>query len=123
MTEHKTAPTINPTQQPPVAAFSEEDRKIINLVYILQGVGLLFGITWVAAVIINMIKGSEMTSELGQAHNSYQLRTGLWYLGLMLVSVLLSVVIVGFLLMIGVYIWGIYRVIKGYLASNDGKTI
>ncbi|UTH76670.1 hypothetical protein [Chromobacterium sp. IIBBL 290-4] len=102
----------------------EEARKLNNLtlaVYILQAVGLLAGVTALVGVIINYVKRDEVRGTLYQSHFEWQIRT--FWLALLgnVIGGVLTWVLVGFVILFAVWVWYIYRVVKGFLYFNDRK--
>lgn len=106
-----------------VAATPESEKKAVMLVYILQAVGFLFGFTFIAAVIVNYVKRGDLQSELAKNHFSYQIRTFWWSAGWSVLSLILAVVIVGYITLFITFCWTLYRVIKGLMKFNDGKLV
>jgi uncharacterized membrane protein len=114
-----------------------------HLVYALHAVSLvlgafgaasvigsfLFGWPSIIAVIINYVKRSEARGTWLEPHFKWQIQT-FWYalawacfvglisLVLMLVLVGFATWVIGFLIL---GIWAIYRVVRGWLALNEGK--
>ena len=93
------------------------------LVYILQAVGFFIGLTWIVGVIINYVKRDEVEGTLAASHFAWQIKT-FWvgFIG-MIIAWILMVILIGFILAPLVYVWCIYRVVKGWLALNDGKEL
>jgi uncharacterized membrane protein len=91
----------------------------------------LFGWPSIIAVILNYVKRSEARGTWLESHFRWQIRTFwfalLWALIVLVVSVLLAAVLVGFatwvvgLVVLG--LWAIYRVARGWLRLNDGRAI
>jgi uncharacterized membrane protein len=96
-------------------------RDLVLLVYVLQAVGFLIGMTWVVGVVINYLKIDDVRNTWLETHFNWQLRT--FWLGLagMAVAWLLMIVKIGVLIGFAVTLWAIYRVVKGWLALNDRK--
>ena len=114
---------------------------LTHVLYALHGFSALMGVLtpafvvtsflagWpsIIAVIINYVKRDEVRGTYLESHFSWQLRT-FWY-------ALLWVVVMGLLIMtligipiamvigVGVGIWVIYRIIRGWLALIEGKPI
>jgi uncharacterized membrane protein len=96
-------------------------RDLALLVYALQAIGFLVGLTWVVGVVINYVKIDDVRNTWLETHFNWQLRT--FWLGLagMGVAWLLMIVKIGVLIGFAVTVWAIYRVVKGWLALNDRK--
>lgn len=100
---------------------TQEEGKIVHLVYLLQAIGFVTGITLIAGAIVYYVKRGDLTSELQKSHFKWQIRT-FWYMCLWaFVSGLLSSIISGSIVIAAVGIWGVYRVVRGWLYLYDGK--
>ncbi len=99
-------------------------RQITLLVYILQGLSLfLAGVPIIAAIIINYVKRDEVQGTWLASHFNWQIRT-FWFA--LLWSVLGGVTAffgVGLIVLFVAWVWTIYRIVKGWLYFNDGKSL
>ncbi|MFC3625601.1 DUF4870 family protein [Vogesella amnigena] len=104
-----------------------EDDSIRNLtlvVYVLQACSLLVGVTAIVAVIINYVKLDDARGTRWESHFRWQIRTfWLALVGYIISGPLFFLFGLGAVLAFGVWVWSIYRVVKGYLAFNDGKEL
>jgi len=101
-------------------AKSPSQRSNAHLVYILQAVGFLIGITFIAGVIVNYVKKNELTDPVVISHFRWQIRT-FWFSALWtIIGSVLAVVVVGYFVVLANVIWTIYRVVRGWLRLNDG---
>jgi uncharacterized membrane protein len=98
-------------------------KTLATVVYALQAIGFLVGITWVAAVIIDYVKLDEAKGSWLESHLRWQIRTFWWGLLWSVIGTVLLLVLVGWLVLAAVLIWAIYRIVKGWLYLNDGKPI
>jgi len=98
-------------------------RNLVQLVYLLQALALLNGLTAVAAVLINLLMSQQVQNRLYQSHVEWQLRTFVLAALGFIISGILCLVVVGFFLMPVVGLWYGYRVAKGWLALIDGKEL
>lgn len=79
----------------------------------------------IIAVIINYVKRSEVHGTYLDSHFGWQIRT-FWYavlwfvIGVVLIATILGVVI-GVPLLIGVGIWVLYRIARGWITLTDRK--
>ena len=87
----------------------------------------VFGVPSIVAVILNYLKRAEARGTFLESHFSWQIRTFWFTLLWCAIGGLLFVTLVGALvaipLFLGVGIWVIYRVIRGWLALKDGKPV
>jgi uncharacterized membrane protein len=122
-----------------VAAPRQNLVKLTHVMYALHAFSALMGILtpalivtsflsgWpsIIAVIINYIKRDEVRGTWLESHFSWQLRT-FWYALLWLfVIFLLFITLVGIVLAIplglGVGIWIVYRIVRGWMTLAQGK--
>ncbi len=107
-----------------ISAVEEEKLKNLTLlVYLLQGLSLVVGLTAVAGVIINYLKRDEVRGTYLESHFNWQIKTFWWLLAGVVIGSLLAFVLIGFVVLFAVWVWYIYRIVKGWLALNDGKGI
>ncbi|CAN0617929.1 conserved protein of unknown function [Burkholderia multivorans] len=122
--------TDTPGQFPPSyqgAADSERLnglRTLTHVLYALYAVHWLTGgITGLIAIIINYVKRADALGTPYDAHFEWQIRTFWRALIAYVIGIVLLVVGVGFLVLGAVWIWTLYRIIKGWLYLNDNKTL
>ncbi|WP_438951680.1 DUF4870 family protein [Porticoccus sp.] len=96
-------------------------RDLTQMVYILQIISLVIGLTAVAGVIINYLKRDEVHGTYLESHFNWQIRTFWWLLAGLVVGWLLTLVLVGVLILGLLYVWYIYRIVRGWLALSDRK--
>lgn len=118
-----------PLQEQPAAVEStsnsptKEQKNLVLVVYILQAASFLIGISAIAGVIINYMKRDEVRGTWLESHVNWQIKT-FWYgLAGVVVGAILLAVAVGALVLLVVSIWYLYRIIKGWLAYNDERTL
>jgi len=107
---------IDQDQQKIVAA-----KKIGTLVYALQAVSFLLTVTFIAAIIINYVKKDDVAGTWVASHFRWQVRTFWFALLWSAFGAILFFLGIGYFILIGVAIWVIYRIAKGWLALADGK--
>ncbi|RXZ43601.1 DUF4870 family protein [Crenobacter cavernae] len=102
------------------------DKKLYQLtlvVYILQIVSLFVGVTALVGVIVNYIKKPDVAGTVFESHFAWQIRTFWWALAGYVLGFLTTFLLVGFLILFATWVWFIYRVVRGFLAFNDGKPL
>ena len=99
-------------------------RTLTMAVYILQVVNL-FGIPGaIVGVIINYVKRDEARDTLWDSHFTWQIRTFWWaLLGAVLSYPLVLLFGLGLLTGALVWCWYVYRIVRGFLAFNDGRSL
>lgn len=131
-------------QEPIAVASGGADPSLVRLTHLIYGLhaaavvvgilssatvagGFVFGVPSLIAVVINYVKRGEAAGTWLDSHFRWQIRT-FWFTVLwLLVYGLLVITIIGipiaWLLIAILGLWVGYRVIRGWLALNDGKTI
>jgi len=98
-----------------------------HAVYACYGVGFFIGVTWLVGVVIAYVKRDDARGTWMESHFSWQIRTFWWSLVWYLLGGLLAITIIGIViaypLWIVTWLWGLYRVIKGWIRLNDGKPV
>jgi uncharacterized membrane protein len=99
-------------------------KTITMVVYVLQALSFLWGVTAIVGVVINYIKREDARGTVYESHFDWQIRTFWWGLLWGVVGVLLIVALgLGFVVMFVAWIWAIYRVVKGWLKLSEGKPV
>ncbi len=96
---------------------------IVRKSYILYLVGFVVGITGLIAIIMNYVKRNEMRGTWLESHVDWQIKTFWYSLIGYIVGFLLTAILIGFVIILVVFIWHVYRLIKGLIALNDNKPI
>lgn len=112
-----------PADPDPVNRRSEPGRNLAVLVYILQALSFfLGGITGLVGVIINYVKLDDVRNTWIEPHFRWQIRT--FWIGLLwtVIGIITTPLLIGWFVLLGISIWVIYRIVKGALALNDGKS-
>ena len=81
----------------------------------------------ILAVILNYVKRSETRGTWLESHFSWQIRTFWFALLWVVIAVALALTVIGFPLticiLLGLTLWVIYRIGRGWLALNDRRTV
>lgn len=103
---------------------SDSGRNLAVVVYILQALSFfLGGITGLVGVVVNYVKLDDVRGTWIENHFRWQIRT--FWIGMLwtVIGIVTTPLIIGWFILLGISIWVIYRIVKGALALNDGKTI
>lgn len=106
-----------PTAEPDLL----ELKKITTVVYALQAASFLFGVTLIAAVILNYIKKEDVHGTWLESHFRWQIRTFWVALLLGTIGAITIIAAIGFAILAFLGIWLIYRILKGWLRLSEGK--
>ena len=99
-------------------------KTLTMVVYLLQIASLFIGVTAIVAVIINYVKRDETRGTLWESHFQWQIRT-FWYslIGFLISAPLTLLFGLGFVTGGAVWVWFVYRIVRGFLAFNDQKPL
>jgi uncharacterized membrane protein len=102
---------------------SANERSMVTAMYICYIVGFVFPLAALAGVIIAYINRGKNVPEYVRSHFRYGVRT-FWYgFAMVAVGALLSLVLVGYLILLAFAIWTIIRIAKGMSALSSGQPI
>ena len=114
---------------------------LTHVIYALHGFSALMGLLtpafvvtsflagWpsILGVILNLVKRDEVRGTYLESHFNWQLRTFwyalLWVIVAFLMAITLVGIVIAFPLAMGLGIWVLYRIIRGWLALLDRKPI
>ena len=115
--------------------------RLTHVIYALHGFSALMGIVSTAAVVtaflsgwpsllavlLNYVKRADARGTFLESHFRWQIRT-FWRAFLaVVIAIVLSLTIIGiplaWLLVVATGCWVIYRIVRGWLALNDGRPI
>lgn len=95
-----------------------------NLIYILYLVAIAVGVTGIVGVVMAyMAKGEAKDNPVLLSHYNNQINIFWKYLLYILVGIVLSVVFIGFLIILAALVWFIIRNVKGMQALSRGQAI
>jgi uncharacterized membrane protein len=94
-----------------------------KLIYVLYLASVVVGLTIIVGVVIAYVNRGDARGTWVESHYTYQIRT--FWIGLLysFISFLLMFVVIGFLLIVVVAIWGIVRCVRGLQWAAEGKPV
>jgi uncharacterized membrane protein len=100
--------------------------KLKNVVlagYALQALAFFVGVSAIVAIVLAYVKRDDARGTWLESHFRWQIRT-FWFalLGGIVGGVTL-IILIGWLVLCATAVWVIYRIVKGWLALNDGKPL
>jgi uncharacterized membrane protein len=95
----------------------------VKLVYVLYLASVLVGLTVLVGLVMAYMNRGQVGGTWAESHYTYQIRT--FWIGLLysLVSMLLMVLGIGFLLIVAVVIWAIFRCVRGLQWAAGGRPV
>lgn len=92
---------------------TEEAKRNALIAYILMALGYFTGITWIIGFVWALVKKSEAKGTKYIDHYDNMISLFWWSLGLSILGFLLVFVFVGFIILGAVWIWTVYKLVKG----------
>jgi uncharacterized membrane protein len=92
------------------------------IAYALMVIGLFTGVFWFIGAIWAMVKKGEAKGTKFEDHYSNIIKTFWWGLGLSILGFILAFVFIGYLILLVVWIWSIYKVINGIAKITSNKS-
>lgn len=108
------------SQNQPAVSREDSARTATIIVYLLYLAALVNGITAIIGVVLAYVKRDDVRGTIYEGHFSNAIEVFWVYLVGMLIAVPLCFVLVGIPLVIALYIWVLFRVIKGLVRAMDG---
>jgi len=98
-------------------------KTIAFIVYALQVLAFINGITAVIGVVMNYVKLDDVRGTWLESHFRWQIRT-FWF-GLLwaVIGAITILIFVGWFILFADMVWIIYRIVKGLLRLNDLKPV
>jgi len=105
------------------AAPAETLRTLSLVSYGLQAAGFFVGLTWIAALVLDLLRRAEARGSWLESHFRWRIRT--FWLGLpwAALGMLLAPLGVGWLVLLAVTAWAVYRVVRGLLHLSEGRPV
>jgi len=94
-------------------------KRVTTLIYALYGASIIFGMTIFVAIIMNYVKRPDARGTFLESHFTWQIRTFWFTLVLSLLGLFTAVLGIGVIILIVLFFWFIYRIVKGWLRLND----
>jgi uncharacterized membrane protein len=91
------------------------------IAYGLMIVGLCTGFFWLIGAIWAMVKKGEAQGTIFEDHYTNIIKIFWWGLGLSILGFILAFFIVGYFILLAVWIWSIYKIIKGLAKITSNK--
>lgn len=101
----------------------ESAKTLTAVVYGLQAVSFLLGITYIIAVIINYVKRDDVKGSWLESHFRWQIRTFWFSLIWAAVGFATFIIGLGYFILLANTLWIIYRSVKGWLRLIDRKAM
>lgn len=98
-------------------------RRLTLVAYVLYGLAWFILISGIVAIVINYVKREDAAGTVYESHFTWQIRTFWWCLGWSVLGFITAPFVIGLVVLGITAIWGIYRLVKGWLYWNDSKPL
>jgi uncharacterized membrane protein len=102
---------------------STNERSLTNGMYICYILGFFFPLAALAGVILAYINRGKDVPPYIRSHFDYGIRTFWWGLAMVVAGIVLSLILVGYLILLAYAVWTIIRIVKGMSALSAGTAI
>lgn len=103
---------------------SEENAKSKTnaiIAYALMVLGLFTGVLWIVGAIWAMVKRGDAKGTLFEDHYTNIIQTFWWSFGLSVLGIVLAIFVVGYFIIVGVWFWSVFKVVKGLARITSDK--
>jgi uncharacterized membrane protein len=83
----------------------------------------VFGVPSIIAVVMNYIYQAEVRGSYLESHFRWQIRTFWFAVMWVLIGAALTVIVIGFGILLGAGIWVVYRVARGWITLQDRRPL
>ena len=106
------------------AGVKESDYTYMLVAHILMAASIVTGgVSSIIAVVMAYIKQGELRGTYLESHTKNLIETFWWSVGLGIVGVISAFFFVGFFVLIGAFIWFVYRCIMGIVRISERRAI
>lgn len=92
------------------------------IAYAFMVIGVFTGIFWIVGAIWAMVKKADAQGTIFEDHYSNIIKTFWWGIALSIVGFILAFVVVGYIIMLAVWIWSIVKIVKGIARITSNKS-
>jgi uncharacterized membrane protein len=100
---------------------SKSSKDLTTLVYVLQALSFVFGVTLIAAVMINYIKQDAVRGTWLESHFRWQIRTFWFSLLWFGIGGLTSFILIGYVILALNGLWLLYRILRGFICLRENR--
>ena len=97
------------------------NKTVTHVIYALYAFGLISGITPIVALIINYVKRDDVRGSWLESHFAWQMQTFWYTFAGVVVGLLATFILIGWVILAVVWVWYLYRIVKGWLSLVDEK--
>ncbi len=100
----------------------EGERTLAVVAYVLHLAGAVAGITSIVGLIINYVKRDPYDT-LFDSHHAWMIRSFWWALLWVVIGIVTTLILIGWVILFVVWVWYIYRHVRGLIALINGQSM
>jgi uncharacterized membrane protein len=106
----------------PLTLREENAKSNVVIAYIFMLLGVFTGVFWLIGAIWAMVKADEARGTLFEDHYANIISTFWWGIFWSVIGVILAFVFIGYILLFGVWVWSIFRMVKGIARATSNQS-
>lgn len=101
---------------------AEAERTLVLVAYVLHLVGAVAGVTSLIGLIVNYMRRDGYDGFF-DTHHTWMIRSFWWAILWCVVGLVTTIVLIGWAILFLVWLWYVYRHVRGLLAFLDGRAM
>jgi uncharacterized membrane protein len=106
----------------PLTPREENAKSNVVSAYVFMLLGIFTGVFWLIGAIWAMVKANEARGTLFEDHYTNIISTFWWGIFLSVIGVILAFFFIGYILLFGVWVWSIFRMVKGIARATSNQS-
>jgi uncharacterized membrane protein len=98
----------------------EGDRTLVLVAYVLHLIGAVAGVTSIIGLIVNYVK-RDRYDDFFDSHHTWMIRSFWWAILWVVIGCITFVILIGWAILFFVWVWYIYRHVRGLINFLNGE--
>ena len=98
----------------------ENERTFVLISYVLHLLGAVAGLTSIVGLVLNYMK-RRGNDDAFDSHHAWMIRSFWWALLWGVIGWITTIILVGWAILLAVWVWYIYRHVRGLIAFSNGE--
>jgi uncharacterized membrane protein len=99
---------------------AEPERTLVLVAYVLHLIGAVAGVTSLIGLIVNYVKRNGY-DDCFATHHAWMIRSFWWAILWCVVGLVTTIVLIGWAILLVVWVWYVYRHVRGLIALLNGQ--
>ncbi|QUX90682.1 hypothetical protein CYL31_04370 [Marinomonas sp. A3A] len=100
----------------------ENAKSNVVIAYIFMLLGVFTGVFWLIGAIWAMVKADEARGTFFEDHYANIISTFWWGIFWSVIGVILAFFFIGYIVLFGVWVWSIFRMVKGIARATSNQS-